>query len=62
MDEQRKANFMGAHLGIFHKWGVFNGNTIGIIESTEGTVFICVPEHIRFADSYRVYAKRKRLP
>jgi len=45
-----KPSFSGAHQGIFHKWGVWQNVTVGIVESVEGTIFMTHPEFIRFAE------------
>ena len=58
-DDTANERFAGANLGVFHKWGTWQGSTVAIVEDAHvGKIFMCHPEAIRFDERYSTYIKR----
>jgi|JI10StandDraft_1071094.scaffolds.fasta_scaffold2761830_1 hypothetical protein len=59
--ESHRPDFQGAHIGIFHKWGEWDHKSVGLVESTEGRIYMVHPEGIKFIEKYNDFGgKRKK--
>lgn len=58
-NEQHRGDFLGAHVGTFHKWSEWDGKAVGLIESTEGRIFMVHPEGVKFMEKYGERPKKR---
>jgi hypothetical protein len=53
-DQEARSDFSGASKGEFHKWGVYNGDSVGIVEDYfTGAVHLVHPLAIKFTPTPR---------